>query len=276
MAAAANSTQLAVQLGDLVRCSNSIAFPRKTFPFREELRVHDATLKNSSDRLKFTGNIEAGPVQMHVYHRILATLVAARQAAGQREVTVCETGFNAGHSALIFLLTHPSVRYYGFELRLFKTSGSGHKRWASQHAEALLAAQFPGRIKVTFGDSHKTIVPFFDAHSDIQCDMLSIDGDHSYTGVLLDMQQLEPNLRDGGVIVADDCEQGFLVGKERSQDAMFRGYAKHVLARLSSLKALRRVTNCERGKPGKFTPSFCIAAKGSAPKSLLDFISNFP
>ena len=42
---------------------------------------------------------------------------------------------------------------------------------------------------------------------DIPCDMLFIDGDHSYEGVLTDLRTWLPSLRPGGVLAMDDFNQ---------------------------------------------------------------------
>ena len=212
-----------------VVCSDAIAAPEASFPFHGDLANLTKVLR--AQKLQFTGNINNGGfVQRYVYHELVATLASARHAAGHRHTHVCETGFNAGHSALLYLLSHPTVRYFGFEAEAAPTNFK-RKRWASRAALGILAARFPARINVTFGNSHETIVPFFGAKPGLRCDVLSIDGDHTYAGVLADLSQLEPHLRDGGVILADDCEEGNYVspwgaaGRNFTQGAMYDAFA---------------------------------------------------
>merc|ERR1712185_11098 len=139
-----------VRRGEPSRCSTAVAAPREEFALHAELANLTTTLQRQG--LKVTGNVNSGYVQRHVYHEIVAALAGARHAAGRPSTVVCETGFNAGHSALLYLLSHPSVRYLGFELE--EALGSRkRRRWASRAAERLLAARFgPARVHITFGN----------------------------------------------------------------------------------------------------------------------------
>merc|ERR1719515_691716 len=55
---------------------------------------------------------------------------------------ICEVGFNAGHSAMLFLLSNPRVKVYSFDLGLHPYTTP---------ATALLSAQFPGRFEFVKG-----------------------------------------------------------------------------------------------------------------------------
>ena len=180
--------------------------------------------------LRFTGNIKDAPFQVLTYLSLVEALARARHEAGEGETTVCETGFNAGHSALLFLLAHPNTRYIGFELgdpyrwesneyRARVSDPAKRLMWASRRAEELLAARFPARINVTYGNSHETIVPYFAARPGVACDVVSVDGDHTFNGVATDLQQLSPHMRRGSLLFVDDC-------RERSASSkMFNAYA---------------------------------------------------
>ena len=254
-------------LNDRVICRNDTFGANKIAALGLQTELRDLTRmikehRGSTKHLEMTGGVYTQAFQCHVYNRILSNLVRARQAAGHATTVVCETGFNGGHSALLFLLSHPSVHYYGWELAdPFGREASGARTvWASKYASSRLAERFPGRLHVTFGDSHKDIVPFFATRPNLECDIVSVDGDHSYAGVVKDLAQLEPHLRAGGFIFADDCnaqQRGHRSKGQRSPAAMFEAYAQYVTARNASLTSLLRVENCA-GQAG-----FCIATKGS-------------
>ena len=254
-------------LHDTVACRNDSAIQESTraVAIYAELQQLTTELKRTH-HLEWTGNVGSARSQIHAYHHLVKQLARQRRAAGQQHTTLCETGFNAGHSALLFLLSDPSVRYFGWDLAdpLDRVKSGSRKVWASGHAASLLQRRFPGRINVTFGDSHRDIVPFFEAHAGVQCDIISVDGDHSYTGVQIDLSQLEPHLADGGLIFADDCNPNLGKGR-RSAAAMFEAYAAYVTERNASLKALLRMESCSGVKD---TAGFCIAAKGGVPKTL--------
>ena len=172
----------------------------------------------------------------------------------------------AACTQLLFLLAHPSVSYYGFDLDdPFNWRATGFRvQWASKFAEAELQRRLPGRVNVTYGDSHQTIVPFFEARPGLKCDIISVDGDHSFNGVTTDLAQLEPHLRLGGLIFADDCNGSDRNKGSRSALAMFEAFATYVTARgqqvrsvASALAGILRVEYCPKNTNG-----FCVAAKG--------------
>jgi hypothetical protein len=66
-------------------------------------------------------------------------------------INVCETGFNAGHSAAAFLLAHPSVHYFGLD-----SGGVAH----SKACAAYLSTVFPGRVHMRWGFSTETMPPW--------------------------------------------------------------------------------------------------------------------
>ena len=154
----------AYALNDRVICRNNTFGANKiaALGLQTELQNLTQTIKEhrgSTKKLEMTGGVYTNAFQCHIYNRILSNLARARQAAGHATTVVCETGFNGGHSALLFLLSHPSVRYYGWDLAdPFGREASGARTvWASKYASSLLAERFPGKLHVTFGDSHKEI-----------------------------------------------------------------------------------------------------------------------
>ena len=85
--------------------------------------------------------------------------------------TVCETGFNAGHSTFMWLNTNPELIVYSFDIDM-------HNYTRPLAYE--LQSMFPGRLHVTYGDSRLTI-PLFHADSpEVKCDLIVIDGGHHY------------------------------------------------------------------------------------------------
>ncbi len=85
--------------------------------------------------------------------------------------TVCETGFNAGHSTLMWLTTNPRARVYSFDI--------GSHEYSRPMAQ-YLDKEFPGRLTVTLGDSKVTLPAFRKAHPEVTCDFLIIDGGHTH------------------------------------------------------------------------------------------------
>ena len=84
--------------------------------------------------------------------------------------TVCEIGFNAGHSTLNWLTGNNHSTVYSFDL--------GAHRYSRPMA-AYLQEQFPGRLHMTWGDSTVTLPTFIALNPQIKCDILIVDGGHT-------------------------------------------------------------------------------------------------
>ena len=84
--------------------------------------------------------------------------------------TICETGFNAGHSTLLWLMANKHANVFSFDL--------GEHDY-SRHIAKYLANRFDNRLHVTWGDSRKTLPKFREQHPDVKCDVVIIDGGHT-------------------------------------------------------------------------------------------------
>jgi hypothetical protein len=90
--------------------------------------------------------------------------------ANQVEVqTICETGFNAGHSALLFLLSNPTAHVYSFDLGKYPVTLP-----AAKH----LTEKFSGRFTFIQGDSQHTVADFRRKNPTVRCDLSFVGGGH--------------------------------------------------------------------------------------------------
>lgn len=90
--------------------------------------------------------------------------------AGLKIKTICELGFNAGHSALLFLDIVPEATLMEFDL--------GDTPWAA-HNQALLKEAYGDRFQYILGDSTNTIPAYaaeIAAGTRPRCDVLFVDG----------------------------------------------------------------------------------------------------
>jgi len=118
--------------------------------------------------------------------------------------TVCEVGFNAGHSALLWLMAG-AARVVSFEL--------GHHNY-SHVAHDWIAARFPGRLHVVMGDSSRTVPAFHAMFPHERCHVLLIDGGHQFEPAwndLVHFRSLAPfapsrGSRRGHVLLVDDVD----------------------------------------------------------------------
>ncbi len=109
--------------------------------------------------------------------------------------TVCETGFNAGHSTFTWLSANPNVHVYSFDM--------GKHRYSKPMAE-FLSTMFPGRLTLTWGDSTKTLPLFCEQNPDVRCDLVSVDGGHSFEVAQADINNFRRMANRKNVLVFDD------------------------------------------------------------------------
>ncbi|CAN0191442.1 unnamed protein product, partial [Ectocarpus fasciculatus] len=111
-------------------------------------------------------------------------LGAMPRDGGDRVRTICEVGFNAGHSSLNWLLnSHPSTRVLAFDLGAHEYVGA---------ARDFLQAVFPGRLELVLGDSIETVPAHTAADAAAGrdprvCDLVFVDGNHSEEGTYADL-----------------------------------------------------------------------------------------
>ena len=110
--------------------------------------------------------------------------------------TICEIGFNAGHSTLQWLAASDDVIVYSFDL--------GEHAYTRPMA-AYFSQTFLGRFHLNIGDSLHTVPLYARNHPDVKCDVLVVDGGHSYEvayGDLVNMRALAN--RNHHVLIFDD------------------------------------------------------------------------
>ena len=118
--------------------------------------------------------------------------------------TVCEIGFNAGHSSLLWL-TGGARRVLSFELGQY-TYSTKAVTWLSQ--------RFPGRLQVVMGDSLKTVPSFHAMWPEERCNVLFIDGGHQYHHAWNDLVNFRPmRNKTHHVVLIDDTTAGSEVMK---------------------------------------------------------------
>lgn len=61
-----------------------------------------------------------------------------------------------------------------------------------------------GNLELISGDSSITVPAYFNLNKDRYFDLITVDGDHSESGALIDLENCLPRLKVGGVILLDD------------------------------------------------------------------------
>ena len=118
-----------------------------------------------------------------------------------RVETICEIGFNAGYSALNFLVSNPTARFISFDL--FEHS-------YTPFAVQVLHDMFPARsITVIAGSSLYTVPTYAEAQNALSpmCNLLFIDGGHTPDILRADMANFARLAnRTYNKVVVDDIE----------------------------------------------------------------------
>jgi predicted O-methyltransferase YrrM len=126
--------------------------------------------------------------------------------------TICETGFNAGHSALLFLQANPHARLITFDLGELPVTNV---------TQTWMREKFPNRFEFVKGDSVQTVPQYFSEHRDVRCDFVSIDGGRSGAEVAADISNFAASARPGAVIAVDDtpCSAEYCKGPTTAWDS---------------------------------------------------------
>ena len=111
--------------------------------------------------------------------------------------TYCEIGMNGGHSASSMLLANPALTVHSFDIMYWNYS------WPVAN---LLSTAFGSRFVLHPGNSRATVPQW---HTELGsqaavCDMLLVDGDHSHSGAVADLQNFRPLAMRGAPVVVDD------------------------------------------------------------------------
>jgi precorrin-6B methylase 2 len=123
--------------------------------------------------------------------------------------TICEVGFNAGHSALLWLHANPKAEVIMFDIFTHNYSAKGEA--FLRNYTALNAAE---RLVIHKGDSNSTLRSFHSAHPMKKCDVISVDGAHGYEDVIQDfrgMKKMADQQWHVGLVDDTPCPKAYCV-----------------------------------------------------------------
>lgn len=126
------------------------------------------------------------------------TLFYAANAASPSVRTLCEVGFGAGHSTLLYLSMNPNLTVYTFdifELGPFQAAG----------ADFIRRGPHGTRWHAFKGDSALTVPDFAAEHPGLTCDIVHVDGNHARPFPYLDLMNLGLLAHPYTVALIDDA-----------------------------------------------------------------------
>jgi len=149
------------------------------------------------------------PLQTFAYYHMARRLTSRlRQASRPRWPIVCEVGFGTGMSTSVLATAtsspHTSLlggSHYVFDCR-YCAGLAGGKTASWKYLQAV----FGDRLELIEGESDTTIKHFADAHANVMCDIISIDGSHTHPQVLDDVRQAHALAHDRSIVLIDDLQ----------------------------------------------------------------------
>lgn len=109
--------------------------------------------------------------------------------------TAMEIGFNAGHSAELFLKNNPDLTLISFDIGEHDYVLTG-KRYIDK--------MFPGRHTLIIGDSTMSIPKFIKDNPHAKFDLLFIDGCHEYEIAKTDLENCKHLAHKDSIFIMDD------------------------------------------------------------------------
>ena len=110
-------------------------------------------------------------------------------------INVMEIGFNAGHSAEIFLKNNPELTLTSFDL--------GSHEYCIP-AKEYIDDTYPNRHTLILGDSQETIPKYYENNKNIKFDVIFIDGGHEYDTVTADLTNCFKLAHKETIVILDD------------------------------------------------------------------------
>ena len=110
-------------------------------------------------------------------------------------IRVMEIGFNAGHSAEVFLSNNPTLDLTSFDLGF-------HNYLLS--AKQYIDTAFPGRHTLILGDSTKSLPKYIKDYPNSRFDVIFIDGGHEYYIAYADMTNCMQLAHSNTLVILDD------------------------------------------------------------------------
>jgi len=160
---------------------------------------HKETVKS------FVGHVGTNPFQSYRYIEAMHHVIRLqkKQSGNDKETTinVCETGFNGGHSAMLFMSfldkeQGVNVNYFGWDLKKVRSASPISDKMKGKYGD---------NFHLVWGDSKVTLKQANEVMGGQLCHLIVVDGEHSREGVVSDLKNFLNVAAPGAVVFGDDC-----------------------------------------------------------------------
>lgn len=145
-------------------------------------------------------------------------LLYARLASLPCVRRICEIGFNAGHSAAIWLSVNDHAEVLYFDL-FDEAAGPAGERFLRETEQLVDPDK---RLRIVKGSSTDTLPAFASANPNVKCDLLVVDGGHAREVAYADIANFRPLARSQfHILVVDDtyCDAYWCIGPTKAIEA---------------------------------------------------------
>jgi predicted O-methyltransferase YrrM len=151
------------------------------------MQLHPYLVENGFSQ--FEGSIQQVPEQIDKIRDFLVETY--------RPQSILEIGFNAGHSAEVFL-------YYSDKTHITSIDIGEHPYVAC--GKKYLNETYPGRHILILGDSKSVLPNLHTSYPEKTFDMILIDGDHSFEGAFTDLVNCRLFSHADTIVIMDDTK----------------------------------------------------------------------
>jgi len=136
-------------------------------------------------------------------------LAAHRALSGLRPPLVCEVGFGTGMSSVLLLTatSSPQSARIGGQYKVFDCKKCMGVSTGKGPAENYIQGVFGQRFELIEGPSAQTLRSFASSHPETTCDIISIDGAHTFPQAFLDFQNAWHLAHKFTVVLFDDYSE---------------------------------------------------------------------
>jgi predicted O-methyltransferase YrrM len=144
----------------------------------------------------FEGYTQQDPYQTsHLANLIKSGTFVETETQSPSIRNVMEIGFNAGHSAEIFLSNNKEIKLTSFDI--------GHHPYIVT-AKEYIDMTYPGRHTLIIGDSRNTIPSYINSNPNARFDLIFIDGGHDYEIAKADLDNCSRLAHKETIVILDD------------------------------------------------------------------------